>query len=70
MTELARRLWEDNETMNRWRQQNTPLRRMGQPEDMVGAAIFLASEASAFITGQILCVDGGTTCGLFWPIDG
>lgn len=70
MTELARRLWETNEMMDRWRQENTPLRRVGQPEDMVGAALFLASAASAFITGQILCVDGGTTCGLFWPIDG
>ncbi len=70
MTELARPVWESNEKMNRWRQQNTPIRRIGQPEDMVGAAIFLASEASAFVTGQILYVDGGTTCGLFWPIDG
>jgi len=70
LTELARPLWENNEPMNAWRQQNTPLRRMGQPEDMVGAALFLASEASAFITGQVLYVDGGTTCGLFWPIDG
>ena len=68
LTDLARRLWEENEEMNQWRQQNTPLRRMGQPKDMVGAAVFLASKAAAFITGQVLYVDGGTSCGLFWPI--
>ena len=37
----------------------TALRRLGQPEDVVGAATFLASDASAFITGQSLNVDGG-----------
>jgi NAD(P)-dependent dehydrogenase (short-subunit alcohol dehydrogenase family) len=37
----------------------TPLRRHGQPEDVVGAAVFLASEASAYVTGQVLVVDGG-----------
>jgi len=68
MTELARPLWEDNPEMNAWREENTPVRRMGLPKDMVGAAIFLASEAASFITGQVLYVDGGTTCGLFWPI--
>ncbi len=68
MTELARPLWEENEEMNQWRQENTPLRRIGQPLDMVGAAIFLASEASSFVTGQVLYIDGGTSCGLFWPI--
>jgi len=38
-----------------------PLKRMGEPEDIVGACIFLASAASDFITGQILYVDGGLT---------
>lgn len=37
------------------------LKRMGQPEDMVGACLFLLSEESAWITGQILAVDGGQT---------
>ena len=38
-----------------------PLRRLGEPEDMVGTAVFLASSASDFITGQIIYVDGGLT---------
>ena len=54
--------------MNEWREANTPARRIGMPDDMVGAAIFLASDAASFVTGQVLYVDGGTTCGLFWPI--
>ncbi len=68
LTDLARNLWKDQK-LDAWRVENTPLRRMGMPEDMVGAAIFLASEAASFITGQVLYVDGGTTCGLFWPLE-
>ena len=37
----------------------TPMRRFGQPEELVGAAIFLASEAASFVTGHLLAVDGG-----------
>jgi NAD(P)-dependent dehydrogenase (short-subunit alcohol dehydrogenase family) len=55
--------------MRAWGETNTPLKRLGQPEDMVGAALFLASEASAWITGQTLFVDGGLSAGLVWPID-
>ena len=37
----------------------TPMRRFGKPEELVGAAVFLASDASSFVTGQMLVVDGG-----------
>jgi NAD(P)-dependent dehydrogenase (short-subunit alcohol dehydrogenase family) len=40
---------------------STPLRRMGGPEDIMGTVIFLASEASDYITGQTICLDGGRT---------
>src|SRR5262245_54457386 len=67
LTDLTKKLWSDP-TMRGWGQANTPQQRLGTPEDMVGAAIFLASPASAFITGQILYVDGGFTAGWSWPI--
>jgi NAD(P)-dependent dehydrogenase (short-subunit alcohol dehydrogenase family) len=68
LTDLTQKLW-SQPTMEEWGMANTPLRRLGKPADMVGAAVFLASEASAFMTGQILYVDGGFGCGLAWPID-
>ena len=42
-------------------QRNIPLGRLGEPEDVVGAAVYLASQASALVTGHILVVDGGHT---------
>ncbi|MCS7305492.1 MAG: SDR family oxidoreductase [Thermoguttaceae bacterium] len=68
LTDLGRRLWE-NPAMEAWRQANTPLGRIGLPEDMVGACIFLASPAASYITGQVLYIDGGTLSGLFWPLE-
>ena len=37
----------------------TPMKRFGQIEELVGAAVFLASDASSFVTGHVLAVDGG-----------
>jgi NAD(P)-dependent dehydrogenase (short-subunit alcohol dehydrogenase family) len=42
---------------------NRPLRRIGTPEDIARAALYLASEASSFITGTVLVVDGGGLAG-------
>src|SRR5262245_32313666 len=58
LTDLTKKLWSQPH-MQAWGEANTPLVRLGRPEDIVGAAVFLASEASAFVTGQILYVDGG-----------
>lgn len=68
MTDLTRKLWSQPKIYE-WGMANTPLRRLGEPEDMIGASIFLASKASSFITGQIIYVDGGFSAGLIWPID-
>jgi gluconate 5-dehydrogenase len=68
LTDLTKKLW-SQPAMQEWGRANTPLVRLGQPEDMIGAAIFLASEASAWMTGQTLFVDGGFSAGLIWPID-
>jgi gluconate 5-dehydrogenase len=44
-----------------WVQRRTPAGRWGQPEEIAGAAVFLASSAADFVTGHLLCVDGGFT---------
>lgn len=67
LTDLTQKLWSD-ETMLAWGKANTPQQRLGVPEDMVGTAIFLASPAASFMTGQTLYVDGGYTAGWSWPI--
>jgi dehydrogenase/reductase SDR family member 4 len=59
-TEFARALWEDEKRRSE-REQATPLRRLGEPRDIGGIAVFLASEAAAFITGQVIVADGGVT---------
>jgi dehydrogenase/reductase SDR family member 4 len=59
-TEFARALWEDEKRAAE-RIAATPLRRLGQPRDIGGIAVFLASDAAAFITGQVIVADGGVT---------
>jgi len=68
VTDLSRKLWAEP-VMRKWAEQQSPLKRLGQVDDLVGAAIFLASPASAFMTGQTLRVDGGMSAGIPWPID-
>lgn len=58
-TEIVRRQWESEPELKEFFLSRTPLGRLGTPEDLVGAAVFLASAASAMVTGQILAVDGG-----------
>jgi NAD(P)-dependent dehydrogenase (short-subunit alcohol dehydrogenase family) len=67
LTDLTKKLWSDP-TMQEWGTTNTPLGRLGQPDDMIGAAVFLASDAAAFMTGQVVRVDGGFSAGMNWPI--
>ncbi|WP_026415792.1 SDR family oxidoreductase [Actinomadura oligospora] len=57
-TALARALWENNEEqINKY----MPLGRIGEPEDIANAAVFLAGSASSWMTGQTMVVDGGAT---------
>ena len=53
-------LWEDDK-LRAAREAATPLRRIGEPRDIGGIAVFLASQAAAFMTGQCIVADGGVT---------
>ena len=59
-TDFARALWENPEMLKR-STARTPLGRIGEPDEIAGAAILLASRAGSFMTGQIVVVDGGAT---------
>ncbi len=59
-TDFARALWENPEMLKR-RNAQTPLGRIGEPDEIAGAAIMLASRAGSFMTGQTIVVDGGVT---------
>ena len=59
-TDFARYLWEDEERLKHTTGP-LPMRRIGQPDEIAGAAVFLAAPASAYMTGQTIVVDGGAT---------
>jgi NAD(P)-dependent dehydrogenase (short-subunit alcohol dehydrogenase family) len=59
-TDFARALWENEEMVKR-RNAQTPLRRIGMPDEIGGVAAFLAGPAASFITGQVIVADGGVT---------
>jgi NAD(P)-dependent dehydrogenase (short-subunit alcohol dehydrogenase family) len=60
-TDFARALWDTPEAERR-SSSGTPLRRLGEPDDIAGAAVFLAGRSGAWLTGQTIVVDGGATC--------
>ena len=59
-TDFARALWE-NPQLRAEREDKTPLRRLGEPDDIGGIAAFLAGPSARFITGQVIVADGGVT---------
>lgn len=69
LTDLTKKLWARKD-MQAWHKAIAPLQRLGEVEDLIGTAIFLASPAAGFLTGQIIRVDGGASAGINWPIAG
>lgn len=66
MTELTKEgLWA-NERRSKWLLERIPMKRPGRPDEMMGAALLLASEASSYLTGQTIYVDGGFFAGSKW----
>lgn len=59
-TDFARALWENPDILKE-RTATTPLRRIGEPDEIAGAVVFLASDAGSFVTGETLVIDGGVT---------
>jgi hypothetical protein len=59
-TDFARALWENPDILE-YSTSGTPLKRIGQPDEIAGAAVFLASRAGAFMSGQSIVIDGGAT---------
>lgn len=59
-TDFAKALWDNPDILKR-STANAPLRRIGEPDEIAGAAVFLASKAGAFMSGQAIVIDGGAT---------
>ena len=62
-TDFAKALWEDP-VLYKKRTKDSPLLRIGEPDEIAGAAVFLAAAAAGFMTGQTMVIDGGVTCGV------
>ena len=61
-TDFAKALWDNPETLKR-STETVPLRRIGEPDEIAGAAVFLASRGGSFMTGQTIVIDGGICAG-------
>lgn len=59
-TDFSRALWENKETLDQMTKP-VPLRRIGEADEIAGAAVYLASPAASFVTGQTIVIDGGAT---------
>jgi len=62
LSEMTRSLLEDS-GMAEWMRSRTPMRRLGELEELIGPLLFLASDASSFVTGTVIPIDGGYTAG-------
>lgn len=67
-TDFARALWEDPVRYRKTTRDN-PMQRIGEPDEIAGAAVFLASKAGSYVNGQTLSIDGGTSTGTIIPKD-
>jgi len=54
-------MFQDEASM-KWLNGRTPMGRPGEPRELIGPLLFLASDASSYVTGQVVAVDGGWTC--------
>jgi NAD(P)-dependent dehydrogenase (short-subunit alcohol dehydrogenase family) len=68
-TPLTEKVWADK-PFRQWAEARVPVGRLARPEDMVGTAVYLASSASDYLTGQCIYVDGGFVAGERWPLPG
>jgi NAD(P)-dependent dehydrogenase (short-subunit alcohol dehydrogenase family) len=59
-TRFSEALW-NNPDILKMAMSTTPLARVGEPEEMVGAILYFASDASSYVTGQVMAIDGGKT---------
>lgn len=64
-TEFTKPLWGEPHRQ-RWFDETTPIGRLALPEEMIGSIIFLATDASAYVTGQSIVIDGGILSGADW----